>query len=138
MRREYLGQLLPTGLRFISGELSEPALANMSHALIGLGSNLGDRQWLLERAALLGASTGIAEVKPSQWYATQAIGGPAGQPDFLNGAVLVETSLPPRELHQQLREIEFALGRVRGDCWGPRTIDLDLCLLTTSSLKNRI
>jgi 2-amino-4-hydroxy-6-hydroxymethyldihydropteridine diphosphokinase len=48
------------------------------------------------------------------------------QPPFLNGAVAIDTSLPPRALLDLLLEIERSLGRVRGERWGPRTIDLDL------------
>ncbi len=53
--------------------------------------------------------------------------GVVDQPPFLNGAVEVETSLPPRALLDALLRIEHELGRTRdGTRWGPRTIDLDL------------
>jgi 2-amino-4-hydroxy-6-hydroxymethyldihydropteridine diphosphokinase len=101
----------------------------MPTALIGLGSNLGDRrQWLDQALQLLSATPGISAVRTSAWHATSPIGGPDGQPDFLNGAAVVETSLPPESLWTRLREIEAALGRVRHQPWGPRTIDLDLLL----------
>lgn len=55
--------------------------------------------------------------------------GPAGQPDFVNAAVLVETALTPVELRERLRQIESELGRVRvADKYAPRPIDLDLVL----------
>jgi 2-amino-4-hydroxy-6-hydroxymethyldihydropteridine diphosphokinase len=52
--------------------------------------------------------------------------GVVDQPPFLNGAVAIETSLTARELLDLLLETEHALGRVRGERWGPRTVDLDL------------
>ena len=56
------------------------------------------------------------------------MGGPPGQGDFLNGAILVETLLSPEAVLAILQEIEAALGRRREERWGPRTIDLNLLL----------
>jgi 2-amino-4-hydroxy-6-hydroxymethyldihydropteridine diphosphokinase len=53
--------------------------------------------------------------------------GVKDQPRVLNAAVLLETTLLPRELLDVLLRIERELGRVRdGTRWGPRVIDLDL------------
>jgi 2-amino-4-hydroxy-6-hydroxymethyldihydropteridine diphosphokinase len=61
-------------------------------------------------------------------YASPAV-GPAGQPDFVNAAVLLETSLAPDVLRRRLRRLEADMGRVRtGDRFAPRPIDLDLVL----------
>ena len=58
-----------------------------------------------------------------------AASGPAGQPDFVNAAVLLETELTPETLRARLRHIEAELGRVRvADRYAPRSIDLDLVL----------
>lgn len=55
--------------------------------------------------------------------------GPAGQPDYLNAAVLLETDLTPHQLLDATQAIELAHGRVRKDeRWGPRTLDLDIML----------
>jgi 2-amino-4-hydroxy-6-hydroxymethyldihydropteridine diphosphokinase len=56
--------------------------------------------------------------------------GYANQPDFLNGAALLETQLPPTELLHHLLQIERTHGRDRshGIEKGPRTLDLDLLL----------
>jgi 2-amino-4-hydroxy-6-hydroxymethyldihydropteridine diphosphokinase len=55
--------------------------------------------------------------------------GPAGQPDFVNAAVLLETELSPEALRARLRELEAELGRVRtADKFAPRPIDLDTIL----------
>jgi 2-amino-4-hydroxy-6-hydroxymethyldihydropteridine diphosphokinase len=45
---------------------------------------------------------------------------------FINGVVLLETSLEPETLMQRMLDIETALGRERNVKWGPRIIDLDL------------
>ena len=101
----------------------------MPACLIGLGSNQGNRREILEAAvAGLAEHPRIELLARSTWHETSAIGGPAGQPRFLNGALKLETSLAPRELLECLRQIEFQLGRRREERWGPRTIDLDLLL----------
>ena len=98
-------------------------------AYIGLGGNLGDRDWHLRRAiTLLGADPELDVVAVSRFRETE----PAGyvdQPRFLNGVVAIETALAPKELLERLLSIERALGRERtGPRFGPRTIDLDLLL----------
>jgi 2-amino-4-hydroxy-6-hydroxymethyldihydropteridine diphosphokinase len=101
----------------------------MSRALIALGSNLGDRQAALDRAVQrLTSTTGISVVRTSAWHATTPVGGPPDQPQFLNGAAVLETSLSPESLLARLQEIERDLGRDRTRRWAPRTIDLDLLL----------
>jgi 2-amino-4-hydroxy-6-hydroxymethyldihydropteridine diphosphokinase len=101
----------------------------MSQALIGLGSNLGDRQRFLDAAvAELAATDGIQNVRASSWRNTPAIGGGNAQPDFLNGAAVLETSLSPEALFARLQQIESGLGRERHKRWAQRTIDLDLLL----------
>jgi len=98
----------------------------MSDAFVGIGSNLGDRETNLRRALeLLAAEDGIEVVSVSRLRETDPV-GPVEQPSFLNGAVRISTELPPRELLERLLEVEQRLGRVRGERWGPRTIDLDL------------
>jgi 2-amino-4-hydroxy-6-hydroxymethyldihydropteridine diphosphokinase len=92
-------------------------------AYVGLGSNLGDREATIRRAAdQLGALrlSSIRETEP--W-------GYAEQPPFLNAVAELDTDLPPRGLLESLLEVERELGRTRdGPRYGPRTIDLDLLL----------
>lgn len=103
--------------------------ATMPICLVGLGSNVGDRQQALDRAVgLLGRRPEIRLIAQSPWRQTEPIGGPPGQGAFLNGVVLLETSLGPEAVLALLQSIEGELGRQRGDRWGPRTIDLDLLL----------
>ena len=99
-------------------------------AYVGLGANLGDREDTIRRAvALVDELAGVDVVSVSSLRETEPW-GPVEQPRYLNGAVAVETDLPPRELLDALLEIERRLGRARDDeeRWGPRTIDLDLLL----------
>jgi 2-amino-4-hydroxy-6-hydroxymethyldihydropteridine diphosphokinase len=101
----------------------------MSRALLALGSNLGDRAAALDAAEnAIAALPHTRLLAKSGWRPSAAVGGPPGQPGFLNGAVLIETSLPPLELFNRLQQIEQAAGRVRDQRWGPRIIDLDLLI----------
>ncbi len=101
----------------------------MPLCLIGLGSNLGDRRQILDRAVeRLQSEPQIRVVARSRWLEAPPVGGPAGQGAFLNGAALLETSLSPEALLSILLAVETELGRHRGERWGPRTLDLDLLL----------
>jgi 2-amino-4-hydroxy-6-hydroxymethyldihydropteridine diphosphokinase len=104
----------------------------MPRALVALGSNLGDRKQLLARAGeLLAATPGVARVVASAAHETAPVGGPAGQPSFLNAAAALDTTLSASDLHAALVHIERHLGRTRTQRWGSRTIDLDLLLYGT-------
>jgi 2-amino-4-hydroxy-6-hydroxymethyldihydropteridine diphosphokinase len=95
-------------------------------AFLGLGSNLGDRMANLQRAIdLLAGRPGIQVLRSSRVYETDPVGGPA-QPPYLNAVVEVATRLSPQELLEVCLAVERRLGRVRGERWGPRTIDIDL------------
>ncbi len=94
---------------------------------IALGSNLGNSLQTLESAVTTLAQTqGISLQARSHWYRTKAIGPP--QPDYLNGCLLLTTTLAPPALLQVLLDTEKQFGRVRRERWGPRTLDLDLLL----------
>lgn len=54
--------------------------------------------------------------------------GVLDQPDFVNAAARIETTLPPRKLLDGLLAIEARAGRVRGIRNGPRVLDIDLLL----------
>jgi 2-amino-4-hydroxy-6-hydroxymethyldihydropteridine diphosphokinase len=102
---------------------------SMARALVGLGSNLGDRRAELRDAVAAVANLSqTSVVAQSALYETIPVGGPPDQPSFLNGAIVVETALEPSRLLDELLAIETALGRVRDVPWGPRTVDLDLLL----------
>jgi 2-amino-4-hydroxy-6-hydroxymethyldihydropteridine diphosphokinase len=98
-------------------------------AYLGLGANLGDR-WGTLRAALqrLRAEPGTRLLAASAFYETDPVGGPAGQPAYLNAAAAIETDKSPHDLLRFLQSIEHAFGRVRTVKDGPRTLDLDILL----------
>jgi 2-amino-4-hydroxy-6-hydroxymethyldihydropteridine diphosphokinase len=102
----------------------------VARTFVGLGSNLGDREGTLRAA--VGRLRGLPEttvVRVSALRNTDPVGN-VDQPRFLNGAVELETGLPPRALLVALLELELAFGRDRGavPAQGPRTLDLDLLL----------
>ncbi len=95
------------------------------HWVVGLGSNLGDRRRNLEDAiGRLAEHPDIDLQVVAMLYETPPMGPP--QPDYLNTAVRIRTTLRPRELLRFSLLIESALGRKRRRRWGPRTIDIDL------------
>lgn len=101
----------------------------MTDALLGLGSNLGDRLATLQQAVELLSGEGIRTVASSRVWATAPIGGPDEQPTFLNVVIRVDPgTLGPTELLSAVNRVEAALGRVRDERWGPRTIDIDVLL----------
>jgi 2-amino-4-hydroxy-6-hydroxymethyldihydropteridine diphosphokinase len=99
-----------------------------SHSAIALGSNIGESQAILEGALkTLEQTPGITIKAKSSWYKTAPVGGPS-QPDYLNGAAILQVQLSPEQLLKTLLEIEQEFGRVRQERWGPRTLDLDILL----------
>jgi 2-amino-4-hydroxy-6-hydroxymethyldihydropteridine diphosphokinase len=95
---------------------------------IGLGSNLGDRQYNLYSAIDKIKLLNFTRVrKVSSFVSSAPEGGPA-QGMYLNGVMEIETDLTPYQLLSQLQAIETSLGRVRIEKCGPRTIDLDILL----------
>lgn len=99
----------------------------MTKVYLGLGSNLGDRQQLLSAArGALAAEEGIRVTGVSALYQTAPVGGPSGQPDFLNAVLQIETLLSPQQLLARCLALEARGGRQRLELWGPRTLDIDL------------
>lgn len=97
----------------------------MTRAFIALGANLGDPQVTLRRA--LTELGGLGEVRGvSALYRTAPVGGPPGQPSYLNAVAELETDLSAPDLLTALHAIEAAAGRTREVRWEARTLDLDL------------
>lgn len=99
----------------------------MSVAIIGVGSNLGSREASIRGAAvLLDSREKLAVTAISSIYETAPMGPP--QPDYLNAALRVETTLAPTALLRVLLLTERRMGRdrARAGRWGPRSLDLDL------------
>ncbi len=93
----------------------------MTRALLGLGSNLGDREALLRDA--VDAIPDVVAV--SGRYQTAPVGGPE-QGAYLNIVIELDTDHTPRQLLQVCRRREEAADRVRIERWGPRTLDVDV------------
>jgi 2-amino-4-hydroxy-6-hydroxymethyldihydropteridine diphosphokinase len=101
-------------------------MAAREHAYIALGSNLGDRAGHLAAArAALAALPRTRVLAESRVEETAPLGG-MEQPAYLNQMLLLETALEPRALLAACQAIERSRGRVRGERWGPRTLDLDI------------
>ena len=98
----------------------------MYRIYLGLGANLGDRRASLRRALRLLAHLEDTQLlRVSSFYETPPWGNEK-QPPFLNACAALETRLSPLVFLRRTQRIERALGRVRKEHWGPRTIDIDL------------
>lgn len=97
--------------------------------LLGLGSNLGDRDANLVAALdRLEEENALLVLAMSTIRTTSPVGGPP-QPDYRNAAALAETHLPPQKLLAAMQRAEERVGRRRGGPrWGPREVDVDLLL----------
>jgi 2-amino-4-hydroxy-6-hydroxymethyldihydropteridine diphosphokinase len=93
----------------------------VTRAFVGIGSNLGDRHRNLKEA--VDSIVGVVGV--SHVYESEPVGGPE-QGLFLNLVVELDTTLSPRQLLGVCHRLETAAGRVRGERWGPRTLDVDI------------
>jgi len=98
-------------------------------AYVGVGSNLNDPVAQVREAIdALGDIPDSLLIACSSLYGSKAMGG-AGQPDYVNAVVGLDTVLAPQALLQILQAIERRQGRVRtGEKWESRVLDLDLLL----------
>ncbi|GHH39713.1 2-amino-4-hydroxy-6-hydroxymethyldihydropteridine diphosphokinase [Streptomyces candidus] len=109
-------------------DAADITLSNPKWAVIGLGSNLGNRLETLQGAVdLLEDTPGVRVKAVSPVYETEPWGVDSGsQPSYFNAVILVKTTLPPSSLLERGQAIEEAFDRVREERWGPRTIDVDI------------
>ena len=119
---------------------------------IALGANLGDPaasfaavRPLLAAALEAWAGTPL-QLRWSPRFRTAPVGGPPGQPTYLNAALLVrpgagvepEASWPdPAALLGRLQQLEAQFGRERREHWGPRRLDLDLLWCGAITCRSR-
>jgi len=106
----------------------------VSRAFLGLGSNVGDRAGYL-RDAVRGLDAPDLRVTGRSGVYETVPWGLTGQATYLNQVVAVETTLSPRALLGRCRAVEAALGRVRGERWGPRTVDVDILLYGDATIR---
>lgn len=111
-------------------------MSQTSLAFIGLGSNLNNpAQQIKSALSALSELSFCYGLQCAPWYSSLAI-GPKGQPDYINTAAKINTSLTAIELLHQLQAIENQQGRQREIKWGARTLDLDLLLFDDLSLQS--
>ena len=119
------GASVPPVERGLAHDLAGRA-QRMYRIYLGLGANLGDRRASLRRALrLLAHLEDTRLLRVSSFYETPPWGNEK-QPPFLNACAALETRLSPLVFLRRTQRIERALGRVRKEHWGPRTIDIDL------------
>jgi len=105
----------------------------MAICLLGLGSNLGDCQSVLNSAVSQLENDARIEVAAlSEWVETHPVGGVSGQGVFLNGAAVIHTELSPHCLLELTQQIQQQFGR-KSDSnseqrWAARSLDIDLLL----------
>ncbi|MEA5441874.1 2-amino-4-hydroxy-6-hydroxymethyldihydropteridine diphosphokinase [Cyanobium gracile] len=118
-----------------------PTAPLRSSLAIALGANLGDpaASFAAVRpllAAELEAWAGVPlQLCWSPRFRTAPVGGPPGQPPYLNAVLLarpgagaaLDAAWPePAALLGRLQQLETRFGRERREHWGPRRLDLDL------------
>ncbi len=96
---------------------------------LGLGSNLNHPKQQIKRALeLIEAHPDMTVIETAPCYRTPAW-GVEDQPDFINTAAHIQTTLPPEALLKALKHIEYHdMGRVANDRWHERVIDIDILL----------
>ena len=97
----------------------------MEKVILHLGSNVGDRELLLNQGLDLISENIGTILSSSAFYETEPW-GVKDQQDFLNLAINVETTLNPLDLLTEAKAIEQIVGRTKKEHWGPRRLDIDI------------
>jgi dihydroneopterin aldolase/2-amino-4-hydroxy-6-hydroxymethyldihydropteridine diphosphokinase len=113
------------------GDVSVAVERSAPHrAVIALGANLGDRaQTLRDAVTAIVALPAVSLLRYSSVVESVALtlaGVDESRPAYLNQVALIRTELEAEVLLDRLHGIEDAAGRVRGERWGDRTLDLDI------------
>ena len=101
---------------------------------LGLGSNIGDRESMIQTALNALNSVELRLQRVSSLYETEPIGF-REQGWFLNCAAEFETELFPKQLLLRMQKVELDMGRVRSVKNGPRNIDIDILLFGSAVVK---
>jgi 2-amino-4-hydroxy-6-hydroxymethyldihydropteridine diphosphokinase len=108
-------------------DMADTTLSKPQRAVIALGSNMGNRLETLQGAVdALEDTPGMRVKAVSPVYETEAVGGPATQPNYYNAVIVVKTTLGPLSLLERAGAVEDAFSRTREVRWGPRTLDVDI------------
>ena len=118
------------------GRLNAGMREAASLAVLGLGSNVGDRRCWLQRAVQDLSSNELEILQASSLYLTEPVDYP-DQAWFLNQALLIRTRLEPHRLLVRCLEVEEGLGRRRRLPKGPRVIDVDILLYDDRVISDR-
>nr|WP_321456676.1 2-amino-4-hydroxy-6-hydroxymethyldihydropteridine diphosphokinase [uncultured Cohaesibacter sp.] len=111
-----------------------------TEVLISLGGNIGDPSITIEDTlSTLSSQKGIRVITRSPYYVTPPW-GKTDQAEFVNACAILKTTLSPARLLEVCLSVEKSMGRIRGEHWGPRIIDIDLltygdCVIDEESLK---
>lgn len=98
----------------------------MNICIVAIGSNIDPDQNIGQMLEILSREVFVQQV--SNFKKTAPI-GMTNQPDYINGAVRVETSMEMEDFRQYLKNLEDRLGRDRSQPkYGPRCIDLDILI----------
>lgn len=108
-------------------------------AYVGIGSNLeSPQEHVVAAIRELGAIPDTIVTRSSSLFRTAPF-GPVEQGDFVNAVVAMMTQLTAHQLLGEMQEIEDKHGRKReGERWGPRTLDLDLLVLSNNQIKDDV
>ncbi|KAJ5172542.1 hypothetical protein N7492_005135 [Penicillium capsulatum] len=110
-------------------------ISAVHRAFIALGSNVGNRVEMIEKACLEMDRANIKVKRTSSLFETAPM-YVLDQAPFMNGVCEVETTLAPMELLDALQAIEISLGRKKLIDKGPRSIDLDILLYGRDVFSN--
>jgi len=109
----------------LAADSSSGAKSAQRRVALGIGSNLGSRVSLARAAvSLIAGEAGVARLRVSNAWFTRPVGPP--QPAYVNAAVAFDTGMTPQEILALARRVESTLGRVRGERWIARTMDIDV------------
>jgi 2-amino-4-hydroxy-6-hydroxymethyldihydropteridine diphosphokinase len=108
--------------------------------VLGLGSNVGDRESFLALARARLRDGGVPWTLASPVEETAPVGGPPEQGLYLNqllAAPLSDVLFEPAPLLLFCQQVEREAGRVRSERWGPRTLDIDILLYGPRVIRTR-
>ena len=109
----------------------------MARCLIALGGNINASEAVFVEAMQRLERPGLVVEQLSRPFVTRPVGSAAGE-EYVNAAAVLECTLAPMLLLKALHEVEDGFGRERTIHWGPRTLDLDLCLFGDEVIESEL
>jgi 2-amino-4-hydroxy-6-hydroxymethyldihydropteridine diphosphokinase len=112
--------------------------SSMRHrALLGIGGNVGDVLRRFGHLFFYLKRQGLVHIVETSPLLKNPPFGFRDQDDFLNGLILVETDMTPRQLLHYVLRVEKRFGRKRLFKDGPRTLDIDLIFYEDITMQSR-